>query len=326
MKRKRLILLTVVIVFLAAIAHVYFRQIYWPKLAMKAASPAMLPHPVIAHRGASYLAPEETEPAFALARDLGVDYLELDIQRTKDHVLVAMHDDTVARTTNAAQVFPGREKKNVEDFTLAELKQLDAGSWFNKAFPQRARPKFAGVKVLTLEEILTIAESGTNKPSVYIETKSPHLHPGYEAELVDVLKRHNWLGKSESGIAKTIFQSFSIDSLRELKKLAPDTPSVYLIGEWMPKEIGWDKMIADAKEVGCGIGPVAFIAWPWNVAKAHNAALYVHAYTVDYPIAVTILSALGVDAVFTNRCELMLPYYGRKPAATPDAILSRCGF
>jgi len=145
MKRKKMILLVLFLIFVAAFAHVYFRQIYWPSLAMKTASTAIPRPAVIAHRGASYLAPEETEPAYILARDLGADYLEMDIQRTKDHVLVAFHDDSVERTTNAAKVFPGREKGNIADFTLAELKQLDAGTWFNQTYPKRARAKYAGV-------------------------------------------------------------------------------------------------------------------------------------------------------------------------------------
>ncbi|HSN04670.1 MAG TPA: glycerophosphodiester phosphodiesterase family protein, partial [Nitrospira sp.] len=95
-----------------------------------------IPRPaVIAHRGASYLAPEETRPAFLMARELGADYLEFDIQRTKDGVLIALHDDDLSRTTNVAEVFPGREKDTIETFTFAELQQLDAGSWFNRQNP-----------------------------------------------------------------------------------------------------------------------------------------------------------------------------------------------
>ena len=112
---------------------------------------------VIAHRGASYHAPEETAPAYLLARDLGADYLEADIQRTKDGALIALHDDTFARTTNVADLFPARKDHTVETFTLTEIQKLDAGSWFNKKFPDRARKSYAGLKVLTLEELLAIA-------------------------------------------------------------------------------------------------------------------------------------------------------------------------
>ncbi len=138
-------------------------------LAAQAAEPsgkalsaaAGVPWPaVIAHRGASYDAPEETAAAYLLARDLGADYLEADVQRSRDGVLVALHDDTLERTTDVAEVFPGRAKDPVSSFSLAELKRLDAGSWFNRAFPERARPGFVGLRILTLDEMLDIAEGG----------------------------------------------------------------------------------------------------------------------------------------------------------------------
>ncbi|KEZ67238.1 glycerophosphodiester phosphodiesterase, partial [Pseudomonas syringae pv. syringae FF5] len=147
-----------------------------------------LPWPaVIAHRGASFDAPEETIPAYTLARDLGADYLEMDIQRTKDGVLIALHDDVLERTTNIAQVFPTRVKDPVSTFTLAELKQLDAGSWFNKAYPDRARDSYNGLQILTLDEVIDIAEGGANKPGLYIETKVPNKFPGVEADLKKLL-------------------------------------------------------------------------------------------------------------------------------------------
>ena len=97
-------------------------------------------HPaVIAHRGASYDAPESTTPAYLLARDQGADYLELDLQRSSDGVLVVVHDDVLSRTSDVAERFPERKDSPVSAFTLAELKSLDAGSWFNQAYPARAR-------------------------------------------------------------------------------------------------------------------------------------------------------------------------------------------
>ncbi|WP_323162450.1 glycerophosphodiester phosphodiesterase family protein, partial [Pseudomonas glycinae] len=80
---------------------------------------------------------------------------------------------TLERTTDVAKRFPDRAKAPVSQFTLAELKSLDAGSWFNQAHPDRARPTFAGLKILTLDEVIDIAEGGRNKPGLYIETKQP---------------------------------------------------------------------------------------------------------------------------------------------------------
>ena len=101
---------------------------------------------LIAHRGASAYAPENTLEAYRLAMQQGATFVEQDLQITKDGVLVCLHDLTLERTTNVAVIFPdrvtleGSEKHwYVADFTLREIQQLDAGSWFD--------PKFAGIKI-----------------------------------------------------------------------------------------------------------------------------------------------------------------------------------
>jgi glycerophosphoryl diester phosphodiesterase len=189
-----------------------------------------VPRPaIIAHRGASYFAPEETGPAYLLGREMGVDYLELDVQRTKDGVLIALHDDDLRRTTNIAEVFPGRKMDTVDTFTFTELQSLDAGSWFNIRFPDRARASFKNVRILRLEDVMDIAEGGSHNPGLYIETKSARRFPGVEKQLVEILTARGWItplprGVSESprtervpARAKVIFQSFEADSLARLK-------------------------------------------------------------------------------------------------------------
>lgn len=174
---------------------------------------------VIAHRGTTYWAPEETEAAMRWARNIGADYLELDLQRTKDGVLIALHDVNLRRTTNVEEVFPERADEPVSEFTLEELRQLDAGTWFNKAYPDRARPEFAGQDILTLEDVVRIAEGyriwrdhqgrriytadghsqyipdetdSGNRPGIYPETKEPQLFPGMENDLRKELERLGW--------------------------------------------------------------------------------------------------------------------------------------
>jgi len=98
---------------------------------------------VIAHRGTTYWAPEETEAAYRWARDIGAHYLEVDIQRSKDGVLMALHDNQLTRTTNISQIFPKRDSLASSSFTFEELLKLDAGSWFNERFPDRAQNEFA---------------------------------------------------------------------------------------------------------------------------------------------------------------------------------------
>ncbi len=201
-----------------------------------------IPNPaVIAHRGASYDAPESTAASYRLARDLGADYLELDLQRSKDGVLFALHDDNLQRTTDVATKFPDRKDSPANAFTLAELKTLDAGSWFNAAYPDRARPSFVGLKILTLDEIIDIAQGNPlHKPGLYIETKEPKQFPGLERDLKDKLQDRGWLSPAGSKLAKSnlavgqgkgkvVLQTFEKSSLELLEKEMPQVPKILLL-------------------------------------------------------------------------------------------------
>lgn len=183
----------------------------------------MVENAVIAHRGTIFWAPELTEAAFRWARNTGSDYLEMDVQRSKDGVLIVMHDRTFNRTTDVAQKFPGREKDFVDTFTWEEIMKLDAGSPFNKKNPAQARPSFVGQEVLVFEDVFRIAEGKKIKrkqdgsrvfykddndqyvfeyeqdtpirghhPGVYIETKIPEQYPGMEEQIYQELARLGW--------------------------------------------------------------------------------------------------------------------------------------
>jgi glycerophosphoryl diester phosphodiesterase len=180
-------------------------------------------HIVIAHRGTTFFAPEETEAGMIWARNNGAHYLEFDIQRTKDFYLVALHDDNLIRTSNVEEVFPHKKNLPVSEFTYAELLQLNFGKWFNELYPQRRDSVFEWQDILTLEDIVQIAEGkciarDSNKrkmarsnetgkietvyktdvsdqkhrPGLYIETKKPELFPGIEKDLKKELIRLKW--------------------------------------------------------------------------------------------------------------------------------------
>ena len=118
----------------------------------------------IAHRGARSLAPENTLLAAEKGLALGADLWELDAAVTADDELVILHDDSLSRTTNARQVYPGRDPWNVWDFTLEEIQALDAGTWylendpFNQIHSGNIAPEdlrtFAGLRVPTLRQAL----------------------------------------------------------------------------------------------------------------------------------------------------------------------------
>lgn len=189
---------------------------------------------VIAHRGTTYYAPEETEAAMRWARNTGAHYLEFDLQRSKDGYLLALHDENLERTTDVAEKFPARKNDPVSSFTYEELLLLDAGTWFNHTNPARSRPAFAIQDILTLEDVIRIAEgkrikrdsSGNrvltrsaegrlitlyeddpadngNRPGIYPETKVPALFPGIEEDLKKELISLGWYN-SDPNLLKAI--------------------------------------------------------------------------------------------------------------------------
>ncbi|WP_416770263.1 glycerophosphodiester phosphodiesterase [Pseudomonas sp. RHF3.3-3] len=205
------------------------------------AAKAGIPHPaVIAHRGASFDAPESTAASYTLARDLGADYLEMDLQRSKDGVIFALHDNNLSRTTDVASKFPERKDSPANEFTWAELQTLDAGSWFNKAYPERARPSYVGLKILSLDQIIDIAQANPrHRPGLYIETKEPKQFPGIEHDLKNKLQERGLLGPDKvhskeqpqvgQGAGRVILQTFEKSSLELLQKEMPNTPKILLL-------------------------------------------------------------------------------------------------
>ena len=277
---------------------------------------------VMAHRGASYLAPEETALSYRLAQAVRADFLEADIQRTKDGVLIALHDDTLERTTNVRDVFPGREKQPVSEFTWEELSRLDAGSWFNARFPERSRAEFVGTPILRLDSLVDIALSDGQMSGLYLETKSPERFPGIEADLVALLSRRGYLTPtlSETTHGKLVFQSFSAASLRNFQKLAPAIARIYLIDEEMVAKDGFAALLVQAKSLGSGIGPVGYFAYPWHTLRAHSAGLIVHPYTINKGWQMRLARWFGADGVFTDRCELAVAAFGNRPALAIETL------
>lgn len=220
-----------------------------------------------------------------LARELGADYLELDLQRTKDGVLVAVHDNDLTRMTDVAERFPTRAKAPVSEFTLAELKRLDAGSWFNRAFPDRARGGFEGLRILTLDEVIDIANEGPHPRALYIETKAPKQYPGIERALKRKLVERGLLAadgtprKGSGGLSRVMLQTFEKDSLEKLQAEMPSVPKLLLlwIGDgYMPArdETPYDKTGKETQahyyarqEVRSTQDYLAWLDW----AKAHGA-------------------------------------------------------
>src|SRR5919201_1486644 len=177
---------------------------------------------LIAHRGASGYAPEHTAAAYRLAGEQHADFVEPDLAVTKDGVLICLHDDTLKRTTNAAELFPQRDPWLANDFTLDEIKRLDAGKWF--------KPAFAGERIQTFQEAIDLVRG---KAGLYPELKSPELYRSRHVDqvklFVDIIKK-NGLDKPESlRTTPVIIQSFDEEAVRRAAKELPTIPRVLLV-------------------------------------------------------------------------------------------------
>lgn len=253
-----------------------------------------IPHPaVIAHRGASIVAPESTRRAYEIARDLGADYLEADLRRTADGHIVVIHDSTLERTSNVEEVFPDRASHQIYTYTLEELRKLDFGSWHS--------PEYAGQEILTLQDLIAIAREGDHTPGLILETKDSHKYPGLEEQIVEILRDTGWLDR-------TIFFSFSLASLRVFKEIAPEHPRLLLIRDNTLSRRRWQAWLSLARPVAHGLGPKGFTAWPWHVAAAHREGMFVFPYTLNYLWQIQVLARFQASGFITDRPEVVLNF------------------
>lgn len=263
-------------------------------VSAKVEGPSLNPNKIlnVAHRGASGYAPEHTLLSYEEGEDLHGDYIEVDLQMTKDGVLIAMHDEKVDRTTNGTGY--------VKDMTLAEIKKLDAGSWFNEAYPEKAHPEFVGLKVPTLEEVFQEFGRGAR---YYIETKAPDVYPGMEEELLRVLNKYKMTGQNAPS-SKVLVQSFSTESLLKMHELNPKVPLIQLISYSRPATIT-DEQIEDIKEYAIGVGPSYARIDEAYVDKIRDHDLLIHPYTVNAKADMERLLDWGVTGMFTNYPDLL---------------------
>ncbi|WP_053216179.1 glycerophosphodiester phosphodiesterase [Guptibacillus hwajinpoensis] len=241
----------------------------------------------VAHRGASGHAPEHTIPSYKLGDEMKGDYIEIDLQMTKDGELIAMHDESVDRTTNGTGL--------VKDYTLEEIKQLDAGSWFNEKYPEKAKKSYEGLQVPTLEEVI---QTFGKDARYYIETKSPEVYPGMEKELLRVLEKYKLTGVNERS-SKVLIQSFSKESLLKMEDLNPNLPLVQLISYKEQATIS-DEELNELTEYAVGVGMSYTKIDEDYVQQVRNAGLHIHPYTVNEKEDMERLLDWGVTGMFTN--------------------------
>jgi glycerophosphoryl diester phosphodiesterase len=242
----------------------------------------------IAHRGSSGAAPENTIAAVRLSLAQGADVVENDIQRTSDGVLVILHDASLARTTDVEQVFPGRASYDVVHFTLAEVKRLDAGSWF--------APQFAGERIPTLEE--WVAAVG-QRAGMLMEAKLPERYPGIERDIDKELRSMGEFQRAVKG-GRVTMQSFNHLWLRSYADLAPDVPVGLLFGT-RPTEVDLTLAAQWADQVNPALGVVQ----ESDVARIHELGLETHVWTVNGGADMHRAIRWGVDGVITNYPQVL---------------------
>ncbi|MCH2160564.1 MAG: glycerophosphodiester phosphodiesterase [Phycisphaerales bacterium] len=237
---------------------------------------------IVAHRGASNVAPENTLVAFRMGFAEGADRIEGDFRITADGEVVCIHDKTTGRTTDQAHDLV------VHDSVLAQLRHLDVGSWKNA--------RFEGEGIPTLEEVLAAIPRARG---AVIELKGGSAVSGPAAEIVKA-----------SGIApaRLAFIAFDAETLAEVKRAAPEYPAWFLssfkqdkdTGRWTP---GVEELIATAKRIkadGLDVKAEPAVVNEAFVAKVREAGLALHVWTVNDPDLARRMAALGVDSITTD--------------------------
>ena len=277
---------------------------------------------LVSHRGASAYAPEHTLAAYELAITQGADYVEVDLQMTKDRVLVCLHDPTLERTTNVEDVFPerfreivweGHERRvwPVQDFELEEIRQLDAGSWFGSSFVEAGVPTF--------EEAIELIRG---RCGLFPELKNPHLYedckPRFEQLFLKTLRSYELDQPGGNPNTPVIVQSFDETILKKLRnELNCRLPLIVLVSQEMGSEKLSTERLRTIRQYANGIGPSKhlLIHEPEIVERAHDNGLTVTPYTFNARHVLSgfdsveaemsyFLYQLGVDALFTDNPDL----------------------
>lgn len=228
---------------------------------------------ILAHRGASGIAPENTLPAFTAAIEAGADGIEFDVQMTRDGVPVVIHDELVDRTTDG--------EGWIKDYTLKEIKQLNASASFSAAYDD--------VKIPTLAEVLDLAQ---DMAIINLELKNGIVrYEGLEEEVINLIKAKGLLDK-------TIFSSFNHYSIKKINEIEPEaqTGILYMAGIYRPWEY--------AKKLGAlNIHPFYAAVRPDIVQGIHEVGGRINVFGTEDIDVIKNLASIGVDMIITDYPE-----------------------
>jgi glycerophosphoryl diester phosphodiesterase len=247
---------------------------------------------IVAHRGASHYAPENTLAAFKMAVDMGVDGVEFDVQLSRDGVPVVIHDATLERT--------GSRVVRVADLTSEALGKADVGSWFNTRHPKRAVADYAKETIPTLTQVLDLLTDFTGL--IYIELKAnDHDFRELATAVCDVIR-------SSPLLPQVIVKSFKLAVIPEVRCQLPYVKTAVLFAPQIMNFLRRRKMIVDiAHEFGADQISVHRSLLTRGLSnRAAEANMAVTIWTADKPIWLRRCSKLGVKALITNDPKRML--------------------
>lgn len=252
---------------------------------------------VVAHRGASEDEAEHTLAAYERALEDGADGLECDVRLTRDGTLVCVHDRRINRTSTGRGV--------VSTLELSDLADLDFGAWHpSAALAADEAPDWDRTSVLTLDRLLEVVTDRGRRVDIAIETKHPTRYAGLvELTLAEILAKRGLVTPVPDALVQVRVMSFAASSLRRLRALAPNLPTVYLMNRIALRHRDGTR---PAGAFAAGPSLRALQANPTYVERVHDAGGEVHVWTVDDADDVEFVVGLGVDVVITNRPRAVL--------------------
>jgi glycerophosphoryl diester phosphodiesterase len=247
---------------------------------------------IIAHRGASALAPENTFAAFKRAIADGADGIEFDVRLSKDGAVVVFHDATLGRLTE--------NKRLVSNFTVEELQSFDIGSWFNKRRPSASEQDFSGETIPTLVQLLDFLKDF--KGLIYVELKCR------ESETEKLSKAVCEVISDSPLLSQMIVKSFQLEVIPHIRRFCPKVKTAALFAPKIMTLLRKEKRLVNiAHELGAEMISVHFsLATRKLMKKAEKKNLPVTIWTADNPLWIKRASNLGIFAVITNNPARLL--------------------
>ncbi|MBL1213027.1 MAG: glycerophosphodiester phosphodiesterase [Ignavibacteriae bacterium] len=227
---------------------------------------------IVAHRGASGHAPENTLAAMKTAMEMNAEFSELDVQETKDGEIILLHDKTLKRT--------GKQNLNIWELNYDELKDIEVGGWYAE--------EFKGEPIPTLAEVIELVRG---KMKLNIELKTNKHEKMLAERALQVVLDHNFLDQ-------VVFTSFKFDEIRKLRKINKEAKVGYIFSK-MPKDIDVFAEDVDMLSVGKKLVDEEFMN------KVRAAGKEVAVWTVNKPKEMKRLINLGVDAIITNYPDVL---------------------